>query len=74
MRAIVHGIEETDYGADLKQLYRELADICHDEIPGTYLFPRLRATVARPWIRGLYDAAASGWLSAVNRLRIEREQ
>lgn len=74
MRACAHSyvvIEETDHGEDLERLYRELADIYHDEIPGTYLYPRLRATVARPWVRGLDAPALGGFLGAVNRLWIE---
>lgn len=71
VRAIVRSIEETDHGEDLERLYRELADIYHDEIPGTYLYPRLGATVARPWVRGLDAPALGGFLGAVNRLWIE---
>jgi len=69
---IVRSMWVTDDGEELEQLYRELTDIYHEEIPGTYLYPRLRATVARPWIRGL-DTTPS-WLSAVHRLSIERER
>jgi len=54
------------------RLIREIADIFYDEIPGTFLVPRLQAMVARKWLRGL-DGTMTAF-PRVERLWIEREQ
>jgi peptide/nickel transport system substrate-binding protein len=71
VRELIMGISETLAREDQHQMYRELADIYYDEVPGTYLYPRLRAQVARRWLRGL-DASMVGF-PRVERLWIERE-
>ena len=54
-------------------LFGELAGIYYDEIPGTYLYPRLRAGIARRWIRGFVDGSGVAF-PRVEQLWIEREQ
>jgi peptide/nickel transport system substrate-binding protein len=70
VQELITGISEMLAGEAQHRMYRELADIYHDEIPGTFLYPRLRAQVARRWLRGL-DASMYGF-PRVERLWIER--
>jgi peptide/nickel transport system substrate-binding protein len=71
VQELVARILETLDREILDRQYRELAEIFYDEIPGTFLHPRLRAMVARRWIRGL-DGSMVGF-PRVERLWIERD-
>jgi peptide/nickel transport system substrate-binding protein len=64
-------ISESPLGDERDRLYRELADVFYEELPGTYLYPRLRAVVVRSWLRGL-DERMYGF-PRVERLWIEHE-
>jgi len=65
------GIQEALENEALDRMIGELSDIYYDEIPGTFLHPRLRAQVARRWLRGI-DASMAGF-PRVERLWIERD-
>ncbi len=71
VQELVTGIQEAFDGDARERMYRELSDIYYDEIPGTFLYPRLRAQVARRWLRGV-NASMAGF-PRVERLRIDRE-
>lgn len=71
VRDLYSDILETIDREAQERMIGEVADIFYDEIPGTFLYPRLRAVVARRWLRGLY---ASPWgFPRVERLWIEHQ-
>jgi len=72
VQELVTSIQEAFGQDELERMYRELSDIYFDEVPGTFLYPRLRAQVARSWLRGI-DASMAGF-PRVERLWIERER
>jgi peptide/nickel transport system substrate-binding protein len=72
VRELVDRISQSVDREDRDRLTRELAEIYYDEIPGTFLAPRLQAAVARSWLRGL-DGTMTGF-PRVERLWIERDR
>jgi peptide/nickel transport system substrate-binding protein len=67
-RELWETVARTDSVDELLRVQRELSAIYHEEIPGTFLYARIHATVARSRVHGL--DVTPNWLAFPDRLSI----
>ena len=72
VRELWQRLRDTDSVDESNAIHRELSAIYHEEIPGTFLYSRVQATVARSWIRGVETTPY--WTAFPNLLSIAEDR